>query len=167
MKNSVKNKKVLVFGSSGTCHVSSSNQIRYLTLKSEPLGRVIEGQALLNLVTSVAAAAAAEGPTSQDRLDNRLLSKRNQKMAGSVFRVINVRDDFSNKTGGDWLQRKQSVDPLKALQDSIRPEPFSYTAIVDRFLESKKPDNNIELQEVYAFRWHQEWFKECLSLEGL
>ena len=73
-------------------------------------------------------------------------------MAGSVFRVINVRDDYSNKTGGDWLQRKQSVDPLKALQDSIRPEPLSYTAIVDRFLESKKPDNNIELQEVYAFR---------------
>jgi hypothetical protein len=73
-------------------------------------------------------------------------------MADPIFRVINSSHFYSNKSGGDWIQRRRPLDPLKRLQDLVRPDPFSYTAVADRVLDRTVVDNNLELQEVYAFR---------------
>ena len=77
-------------------------------------------------------------------------------MANSVFRVINpLSNSYLNKFGGDHIARDQPVDPLNFLQGLAKPaNPFSYTAITEKFLEDALHpcDNNIRLQEVYAFR---------------
>jgi hypothetical protein len=73
-----------------------------------------------------------------------------------IFRLVDSTDhSYLKKSGGDWIARTGCVDPLKKLQNLVGPESrghFAFTAISDRFLESKIPDNNLTVQEAIAFR---------------